>query len=122
MHFRHLLIGDFGTLRVDNWSESALLHLITLFFSLQRGKLACALPDLAFEIVVVAIRLVKRSALGRRRGSVDPWCVIKFTMLLLLEVLAVASTDIVFTIEEEGHEGQMHLNQVRMIDRKWEWL
>ena len=37
-------------------------------------------------------------------------------LLLLLQGLAVAATDIIFAIEKEAHKGQVHLHEVRMVE------
>ena len=43
-------------------------------------------------------------------------------MLMMLKSLVVASTDIILAIQEEWHEGQVHLYQVWVVYRKRERL
>ena len=43
--------------------------------------------------------------------------VVELFLLLALQAVPMVLADVVLPIQEEGHEGQMKLHQVRIVDR-----
>ena len=100
-----------STFQAKLWPESALIHLRVFFCNFFSAHLGRSFLYVSLNLVIVFVWFGDRNALFGRRlivlGQADVWLVLEFFSLMALKTVAMTTTQAVFSIQKEAHEGQV---------------